>query len=327
MARTSRPPFEIADRHVLAGQQIQFQLPIARLVSGTPVGLPLIVTHGRTDGPTVWLSAAVHGDELNGVEIIRRVHNSLSPRTLVGTLIAAPIVNMYGFNAGTRELPDGRDLNRSFPGSARGSMAARMANVMMNEVVNRCSVGIDIHTGASYRTNLPQVRANLDDPFTLQMAKTFGAPIAIHARERRGSLRRAATEAGKTALLFEGGEANRFDRRAVEVGTAGVLRILGELGMIVRQAGSVESTLVSRKTRWTRAQRSGMIHLDVDLGDQVAKGDVIAQLYDPFGKRLSRIRARNSGLVIGFTQSALVNQGEAVAHIAELEPAMDRSIE
>ncbi len=320
-----RPPFEIADRHVLAGQHLQVQVPIARLVSGTPVGLPLTVVHGSEGGPTIWISAAVHGDELNGVEIIRRVLNSVTARSLAGTLIAVPIVNMYGFNAGTRELPDGRDLNRSFPGSGRGSMAAQVAHFMMKEVVSRCSAGIDIHTGSANRTNLPQIRADLDDPATQQMAKNFGVPIAIHARKRRGSLRQAATEAGVTALVFEGGEANRFDRASIEVGASGILRCMGELSMIQRQPGSAASTLTSRKTRWTRAQRSGMLHLDVELGDRVTKGDVVAELYDPFGKRQSRIKARNSGLLIGHTQSALVNQGEAVVHIADLEPEPDRS--
>ncbi len=211
MSVARRASFRIGELEVAPGRSATGELPIARQVTGTRISLPLQVVHGRSDGSTVWLSAAVHGDEINGVEIIRRVMRQLDARTMAGTVIAVPIVNVHGFLNGDRYLPDRRDLNRSFPGSPTGSLAARIANLFMTEIVSRCDVGIDLHTGSDHRTNLPQIRADLDDPETRALAEAFGAPLMLHSRIRDGSLRGAATERGATVLLFEGGEALRFD--------------------------------------------------------------------------------------------------------------------
>ena len=318
MARARRPVFAIAGTSVLPGRKAKLELPIARLMSGTPVALPVIVLHGREEGPTVWLSAAVHGDELSGVEIIRQVLAGLDPKSMSGTVLAVPVVNVHGFNTGDRYLPDRRDLNRSFPGSPRGSLAARIAHLLMTEVVGRCTLGIDFHTGSDRRTNLPQIRADLDDPGTLEFARTFAAPIAIHSRLRDGSLRQAATDAGATVLVYEGGEASRFDPAAISVGTAGTRRVFAELGIVPDGGPPPAETVLSRKTRWVRAHRSGILHLDTDLGARVDEGELIATIHDPFGKRLSRLTARAGGVVVGSTQAALVNQGDAVVHIAEI---------
>jgi hypothetical protein len=317
MPRRQRASLSIAGESIRPGAKAKLEIPIAHLMSGTPVALPVLAYHGRGDGSTVWLSAAVHGDELCGVEIIRRVLEGLDPRSMAGTVLAVPVVNVHGFNTGDRYLPDRRDLNRSFPGSARGSLASRVAHLLMTEVVDRCSVGIDLHTGSDRRINLPQIRADLDDPATLDLARTFAAPIAIHSRIRDGSLRQAATEAGATMLVYEGGEASRFDAAAISAGTDGVRRVLAKVGITTGAPRARRKTVLSRKSHWVRAQRSGILHLDAALGARVSKGDVIATIRDPFGKRLSRVAARKEGLVIGHTQSALVNQGDAVAHIAE----------
>lgn len=309
--------FVIADTRIARGRGKKLELPIAKLMSGTPVALPIQVLHGRDAGPTLWLSAAIHGDEIGGVEIIRQVLNDLDPEQMAGTVIAVPVVNVHGFNNNDRYLPDRRDLNRSFPGSARGSLAGRVANLLMREVVARCSVGIDLHTGSDLRTNLPQIRADLDDPGTLELAEAFAAPIAIHSRIRDGSLRQAGTEAGATVLLYEGGEASRFDTPAIEAGRDGIRRVLQHLGIVATAPNPTYSTLVSRKSRWIRAPRSGIVHLDSKLAASVVAGDTIATIVDPFGKRLSRLTAKTGGLVIGHTQHPLVNQGDAVAHIAE----------
>jgi len=313
-----RAAFTIADHSVPAGRKGRFELPIARLMSGTPVALPVLVFHGRGDGPTIWLSAAVHGDELCGVEIIRQVLGALDPASMSGTVIALPVVNVHGFNSGDRYLPDRRDLNRSFPGNARGSLASRLAHLVMTEVVGRCTVGIDLHTGSDHRTNLPQIRADLDDPKTLELARTFGAPIAIHSHTRDGSLRQAATEAGATVLLYEGGESLRFDPAAVATGRDGTLRVLAGLGIIPDVELPPGKTELSRHSRWVRASKSGILHLEAGLGATVTTGQAIAAIVDPFGKRLSTITAKNHGLIIGHTQHPLVNQGDAVAHIAEI---------
>jgi predicted deacylase len=288
-------------------------------MSGTPVTLPVIVCHGAHPGPTVWVNAAIHGDEIGGVEIIRRVLERLSTADLAGTLIAVPIVNVHGFNTSDRYLPDRRDLNRSFPGSSRGSLAARIAHLMMTEVVSRCSVGIDLHTGSDHRINLPQIRGDLTDERTLELATAFGAPVTIHGRTRSGSLREAGTERGATVLLYEGGEALRFDRHAITVGASGVRRILAHLDMLNDEPEPAVETEYSRKTKWARAPASGILHLIPDLGDHVTKGQILAAVLDPFGNRLGKISSPTGGIVIGHTQHPLVNKGDAVMHVAGVD--------
>jgi predicted deacylase len=319
MAAPRRPPFRIADAAVAAGQTVSTEIPIARLVTGTRISLPIQVVHGRHEGPTTWVSAAVHGDEIAGVEIIRRVVGSIDARTLFGTLLTVPIVNAHGFLTGDRYLPDRRDLNRSFPGSAKGSLAARVANLFMTEIVSRCEVGIDLHTGSDHRTNLPQVRADLDDERTRTLAEAFDAPLMLHAKVRDGSLRGAATDAGATVLLYEGGEAWRFDCDAIEAGVYGVRRVLAELGMIeVDDVPGRGPPLESRKSTWVRARRSGIALLDAGLGDRVSHGEALGVIHDSVGARLSRITASTDGVVIGHIQHPLVNQGDALVHIAEV---------
>ena len=321
MSDTARPaaPFTIADQTVQPGRRAKIELPIARLMSGTPVALPVVVLNGATGGPTVWVSAAIHGDEICGVEIIRRVMERIDTTRLAGTLIAVPVVNVHGFNTGERYLPDRRDLNRSFPGSARGSLASRVAHLMMTEVIGRCAVGIDLHTGSDHRVNLPQIRGDLDSPDVRQLARAFAAPMTLHARTRDGSLREAATDAGATVLLFEGGEADRFDEPAIAAGTDGILRVLAAVGMIESAPESLISTRWSRSSRWMRASNSGILHLDVQLGDDVAKGDYVAAIHDPFGKRLGVVASRATGVVIGHTQRPLVNRGDGIVHVADID--------
>ncbi len=343
----NRAAFDLGSLEVPAGRSATGELPIAKLVTGTQISLPVQVLHGRSEGPVVWLSAAVHGDEIAGVEIIRRVVASLTPKTMSGTVIAVPIVNAHGFLAGDRYLPDRRDLNRSFPGSATGSLAARVANLFMTEIVRRCDIGIDLHTGSDHRTNYPQVRADLDDAETRRLAEAFGAPLMLHAKVRDGSLRGAATALGKTVLLYEGGEAWRFDREAIEIGELGVRQVLAELGVTAAvdtaavdtaavdtaavDTGATDSAAVdrpatrhpreSRRSSWVRARRSGIALLGVGIGDSVTKGQVIGDIHDSVGVRLSRITASHDGLIIGQIQHPLVNQGDAIVHIAQLEPS------
>lgn len=312
-----RDAFHIADQVVAPGRRAKLELPIARLVSGTPVALPVLVLHGRGPGPSVWLSAALHGDELCGVEIIRRILEQVDTASLAGTLIAVPVVNVHGFNTGDRYLPDRRDLNRSFPGSARGPLASRVAHLMMTEIIGRCEVGIDLHTGSDHRINLPQIRGDLDNPDVLRLAQAFAAPVSLHSRVRDGSLREAATESGATALLYEGGEADRFDESSITAGTDGCLRVLAHRGMIEAAPPATRSTEMARSSRWMRARMSGILHLDVRLGDRVETGQVIATVHDPFGKRLGTIKSNATGVVIGNTQRPLVNRGDALLHVAE----------
>ncbi|EWT03403.1 succinylglutamate desuccinylase [Intrasporangium oryzae NRRL B-24470] len=314
-----RASFGIGTVRIRAGSMREVGLPITRLVTGADVSLPVRVVHGRQDGPTVWINAAIHGDEVVGVEVVRRVLARLSPKTFNGTLIAVPIVNVLGFMAGERYLPDRRDLNRSFPGSARGSLAGRIAHLMMTEVVAKCEVGIDMHTGADRRTNLPQIRADLDDPRTRKLAEAFGAPVMYHAKLRDGSLRSAARDRGATVLLYEGGEAWRFDEWAIEAGVLGVRRVLAALGMIDAPEGEPpQESLVCRQSGWVRAPGTGILQLDAALGQRVETGDRLGGLSDSFGKRVRLIRADRPGIVIGRTQAPLVNRGDALVHIGEV---------
>ena len=322
--RSSRAPFELAGHRVSAGKRMRLELPIGNLMSGTPVALPLIVVHGKKDGPVVWLSAAIHGDEICGVEIIRQVLDAISAPSMAGTIIAAPVVNVHGFNTSDRYLPDRRDLNRSFPGSSRGSLASRIAHLFMKEVVRRSDVGIDLHTGSDLRTNLPQIRCDIDHGPTLQLAEVFGAPIVIDARLRDGSLRQAAVEEDKIMLLFEGGEASRFDPTAIAAGTAGVLRTLNHLGVTDIDVARAHPCLYSRSTSWSRAAKSGIVHLDARLGELVSAKEQIATIYDPFGKALSVIKSKHDGIVIGHTQAPLVNRGDALSHVARILPEAPR---
>lgn len=316
----ARESFAIGGVRVRAGSARSLELPITRLVTGGEVTLPVRIVHGRDDGPTVWINAAIHGDEVAGVEIVRQVMADLDPRTVRGTIVAVPIVNVLGFMNGDRYLPDRRDLNRSFPGSARGSLASRIAHLFMTEVVAKCEVGIDLHTGADRRSNLPQVRADLDDPTTRRLAKAFGAPVMLHAAIRDGSLRQAARDKGAKVLLYEGGENLRFDAYAVDAGVLGVRRVLAALEMTdFPDLDVVPVSIESRSSSWARARRSGILSLTSALGDEVVEGQRIGTLYDSFGKTVSAVYAHRSGVVVGRTEAPLVNSGDALVHIAAPE--------
>ncbi len=306
------------------GRRRRLELFAAQLPTGTTLTIPVVVVHGRRPGPRLWLDAAVHGDELNGVEIIRRVLASLDPRVLRGAVLAVPIVNVLGFVQQSRYLPDRRDLNRSFPGSPRGSLAARLAHLFMTEIVGQATHGIDLHTAAHFRENLPQVRADLDDPETRRIALAFGAPVAVHARGRDGSLREAATRRGIPVLVYEGGEPLRFDARAVDSGVRGVLGVLGALDMIDAPAEPPPAPLEARTTTWVRARAGGILRLEVEPGLRVEARQVLGRTADVLGEGGSVLRAPVPGVVIGVNRSALVHRGDAVVHLAEDRRGPDR---
>lgn len=300
------------------------ELQVSRLPTGTTLSVPLQVVNGAKPGPTIWVSAAVHGDELNGVEIVRRVLERVNPRQLSGALIAAPLVNVFGFIGQSRYLPDRRDLNRSFPGSATGSLASRLAQKFMTEVVSHCQFGIDLHTGSHFRTNLPQIRANLEHQQTLACAEAFGAPVVMHSQTRDGSLRHAATKRGIPVLLYEAGEPMRFDEDAISKGVNGVLRVMSQLGMRSRKSPIKPFTGVTvRNSVWARAKRGGILRLSVQLGQRVARKEPIGVIADVFGADERVVTSPIAGIVIGFTTNPLVHQGDAVIHVAQTTPASD----
>ena len=322
VAKADNLPIEVSGVFVNPGERRRLEIPVARLPTGTWLSLPIMVVNGARPGPTVWMSAAVHGDEVNGVEIIGQVLERIEPRDMGGCVIAAPVVNVFGFNAQSRYLPDRRDLNRSFPGIERGSLAARLAFLFMQEVVLKCQYGIDLHTGSNHRTNLPQIRANLHDDETRRLVEAFSAPIIMHASAIDGSLRKAATDVGIRTIVYEAGEPLRFDDAAIRLGRNGVLRVLAALKMCKPPPRNKDphSALVA-KTSWVRALNSGILRLDASLGERVSAGQQLGMVADAFGEDAAPLLAPEDGLVIGHTNNPLVQQGDAVVHLATMAPA------
>ncbi len=321
--------FSIGDTQVHPGTSQLIELPVATLYSHTPVCLPVHIINGKRPGPTLFISAAVHGDELNGVEIIRRLLRQKSINRLRGTLVAIPFVNEFGLIQHSRYLPDRRDLNRSFPGSERGPLASRLAWVFLNQIVKQCDYGIDLHTGAIHRSNLPQIRANLDDPATFAMAKSFGVPVLLNSNLRDGSLREAADGHGVTVLLYEAGEALRFNEFSIRAGISGIMKVMRHLKMLAPTRKSKVPPVepfVARSSSWARAPHSGVLRCYKQLGDRVEKDEVIGSVFDPsdmFMQTEFAMKSGFAGVVIGKTNIPLVYEGDAVLHIARFEDSTD----
>ncbi|MDQ6960590.1 MAG: succinylglutamate desuccinylase/aspartoacylase family protein, partial [Mariprofundaceae bacterium] len=268
--------------------------------------------------------AALHGDEINGVEIIRRLVAHPALAHVRGDLIAIPIVNIYGFIHQTRYLPDRRDLNRCFPGSEKGSMASRLAHLFLNEIVTKCTHGIDLHTAAIHRDNLPQVRATLDDPATCQMANAFPVPVLLDAPLRPGTIREAAGKLGIPWLVYEAGEALRFDEVSIRAGVRGIIQVLREIGMLhKRKIKKPYVPQVASKSYWVRASKSGIYRSMLPMGAHVIKGDVLGLIDDPYGGGDEQVTAPTSGIIIGRTNLPLVYEGGAMCHIAQFKRAGD----
>lgn len=324
-----RDDFEISGETIAPGARRTIDIPLGVLSNHTPMSLPVHVIHGRRDGPVMFVSAAVHGDEVLGVEIIRRLMRASALKGLRGTLMLIPIVNAYGFISHTRYLPDRRDLNRSFPGGPGGSLAARLAHIFMMEVVQRSKVGIDLHTGALHRVNLPQIRADLGKGRCLDLAKAFGAPVILHSDLRDGSLREAAQETGVDVLIYEAGEALRFEEFAIRAGMKGVLRVMQHIGMISAKNVKVShmKSVLSRSSYWQRAPVGGIFRATKTIGASIEKNEIIGAIADPFGEMGISISVKTSGIIIGRTNLPVVNQGDALFHIAKVfdsEKAGDR---
>jgi predicted deacylase len=313
---------EVNGQVIEAGTRVTVELNLPGLYTHTPITMPVHVVRGRRDGPRLFVSAAIHGDELNGVEIIRRLLQRQVLRRLHGTLFAVPVVNVYGVIHQSRYLPDGRDLNRTFPGSERGSLAARLANLFMNEIVAQCTHGVDLHTGTNHRTNLPQIRAKLDDEETETLARAFGVPVLMNSDHRDGSLRQAAAECGVRMLLYEAGEALRFDDVSIRAGVNGVINVMRALGMITRKSKTKRrraEPFIARSSTWVRAPQSGVLNTRTPLGAWVKENDVLGLIADPFSDLATEVLAHAEGLVIGRTNIPLVHEGEALFHIGRFE--------
>ncbi len=299
-------------------------LPIADLYTGTELSMPVKVIVGSKSGPVMFVSAAIHGDELNGVEITRRLLKRKTLSALRGTLIVVPVVNVHGFLNRSRYLPDRRDLNRCFPGSRKGSIAARLANTFLTEVVRKSDFGIDLHTGALNRSNLPQIRANLDHEKTLQLARAFAAPVIISSNLREGSLRQCAASLNKPILVYEAGEALRFDEISIRGGVRGIINIMRSVDMLpalkrksVKEVHAVEA----RSTSWVRASESGVVSMKLPLGTRVTEGQQLAIISSPLGDEEEPVLAPFAGIIIGRSNLPLAHEGDALFNIAEFKSA------
>jgi uncharacterized protein len=320
MTKTLRAPFAFAGHLIPPGTAEKIAIPVSDLSAGMQAQLEARVFHGAKDGPVIFISAAIHGDEIIGTEIIRRVMNKLTPAKMFGTVIFVPVVNMFGFISHSRYLPDRRDLNRSFPGSGRGSLASQLANIFYNEVVMKCSLGIDIHSAAAGRYNLPQIRIAAGNPDLRKLALEFGAPAVIEAPLRDGSLREVAQGDGVAMLLLEAGEGSRFDPLSVLTGVMGILRVMRSLGILgTRRLGkkAAPSAQVT-DTKWLRASRGGLCRLQELSGNAVTAGQTLAIICDIFGEDEEHVKAPFDGIIIGHATLPVVNQGDAIIHLAQV---------
>lgn len=276
--------------------------------------MPVFVYRAKEEGPSLLLCAGIHGDEINGIEVVRRMisRNQISPDR--GVVIAIPLVNIYGFINNSRTLPGGRDLNRSFPGGTSGSLARKIAHIMMKEVVPNIDCGVDFHTGGNRIANYPQIRAVLNEPENKELSLAFGAPLTINSNLIDRSFRKAAFQKGKHIIVYEGGESLRMDRFAVEEGINGVNRLMKHLGM-------KNNGLEHRKTRilgeraWSRAKISGILSSKVDNGEEVKRNQVLAVITDPYGKMRIPVKSPVNGCIIGQNNMPVVNAGDALFHI------------
>jgi len=318
-----RRAFEIGGVQVAPATRQTVDLRVSTLSDHTAVAMPVHVVHGSRPGPTLFVSAAVHGDEVIGVEIARRLLRAPQLDTLRGTLLVIPIVNAFGFLNHSRYLPDRRDLNRSFPGREHGSFAGRLAFTFMNEIVRRSDFGIDLHSAAIHRTNLPQVRVSPLSEETMRRADAFGAPIVIRAKLRDGSLRQAAQAIGIDVLLFEAGEALRFDEVSARAGAIGILRVMHAMAMIPRKgvAKARTNSLHASASSWVRAPAGGLLRSYKSAGEFAAKGELIGMIADPFGEAETPVTVVHPGIVVGRTNLPVVNEGDALFHIAETPAA------
>ncbi len=313
-------PFVIGGQTVAPGTSIDVQLPVTTTLTGLPSTLAIRVMHGATPGPVVFVSGASHGDEIIGTAVVQRLAKALSPSGLSGTVLLIPVSNIFGFLNRTRYLPDRRDLNRSFPGSAGGSLAGQFAHVFLSEVLARAQVGIDIHSAAVHRYNLPQIRIAERKQRLLELAMAFGPPVIIEGPLREGSMRHIAAERGIDMLVLEAGEALRFDPLSVETGVSGVLRVLAHLGMIESDNGLAQVAVPARAkaSSWVRSPRGGVAYFMRTSGDPVREGDILGHVGGLFGEDAVELVSPVDGIVIGHATLPVVHQGDALFHIARI---------
>jgi uncharacterized protein len=306
---------KIGDHRLRPGEFKEIVINIARLPSRTQIDTPIYAYRGLEDGPVLALTAGMHGDEINGMEIVRRILDVGHNRVKRGTVICMPIINIYGFLNYSREVPDGKDVNRSFPGSKNGSLASRVAYHLTHDVIPFIDYGIDFHTGGAMRTNYPQIRCVMSDEKNVELANAFHAPFTIDAPFRPHSIRQTAAKHGKNIIVYEGGESLRFDQQAIEEGVNGTLRLMKHLNMIDWAPEPKEENKIIWNSSWARAHHAGLFQSIIRCGDLVQKNQIIGTITDPFGEFKEEIKSPSTGYVVGLNNHPVVNAGDALLHI------------
>ncbi|MGV3539207.1 MAG: succinylglutamate desuccinylase/aspartoacylase family protein [Rufibacter sp.] len=305
----------INDIPIYPGERKLVRLNISRLPSGTEIDIPIHVFRAQAPGPVLLLMAGMHGDEVNGTELIRRMirREMLYPQQ--GTILAIPILNIYGFLNFSREVPDGKDVNRSFPGNAKGSLASRVAARFTKEVLPLVDYGIDFHTGGRSKCNFPQVRCRLEDGNSAALARVFGAPFILNSNYRPGSLRKEAASLGKSIIVYETGESLRFDEPGINLAMEGTHRVMQHLGMLENAVPASHPPVICQGTTWIRARRAGLFRSFVKNGQAISRGQQVGAVSDPYGYATHPITSHVSGYVVGINNMPVVNQGDAILHI------------
>lgn len=319
MAKKKASPITLFEKEIHPGESRELNFSFANLHTNTPIEVPVIIERSQYDGPTVLFTAGIHGDEVNGVEIVRQLVSKGINKPKIGTTICIPIINIFGFLQKLRDFPDGRDLNRSFPGSKKGSLAAQVAYKLMHEIVPHVDYCIDFHTGGSSRFNAPHIRISKGNEQLSELAAIFGAPFILHSKNIKKSFRNACQKQGLPLLLFEGGKSNSIDPIVSNTGVNGSKRILHHLGMLqtkFKASAPSKAAVTIAKSKWIRAQYSGMFKSSVKVGALINAGDVIGHITDPYGKFHHFIKAKQEGYVFNVNEDPIVYQGDALFHVS-----------
>ncbi len=309
-------PLHIAGHEVAPGEARDLRLPVSQTYAGDDLGIPIRVLRAPIDGPVLAVTAAVHGDEINGTGIVHELMYARRPELLRGTLVLVPVVDLFGFETQTRYMPDRRDLNRCFPGSKSGSLSRRVARAFFDEVIRKCTHVLDLHSAGSGRTNFPNIRANLDNAACATLAQAFGCEMIVHGRGPEGALRRAAVEAGIASIILEAGEPRKMEPTVMEIGVRGVLNVLRDLKMVEGQPLRPPYQAIVKKTTWLRAQCGGLLRFHVAPGAIVDAGQAISTNYSVFGEQQNVLYAPKDGIVLGMTTMPAVKPGEPICHLA-----------
>jgi len=310
---------EILDKKIELGESKIIDFNIANLYTSTKIEIPIIIERAKEPGPTILITAAIHGDEINGVEIVRRLIARKINKPKRGTIICIPILNVFGFLSAERAFPDGRDLNRSFPGTKRGSLASRVAFHFTSQILPHADYCLDFHTGGASRFNAAQVRINSGDKKLMHLAKVFNAPFTVVSNNLKKTYRSTCNKMGIPIILFEGGKTLESNKQIVNYGLKGTKRILDHLDMLdpkFKVTKPLTDTVIIKRSKWIRAQKSGLIHVKVSCNDRVEKGTLLASITDPYGKMHFKVLAPNKGYIINVNQAAIVHQGDAIFHIS-----------